>query len=364
MQKTINSNKLKITTLTPVHIGTGDDYTPTNYILDNDYLYYFQDDVINLLPTSKIDELNQKLRGNVDERFIHAYIKILNENKDIIKKNSKYKIPINSGFFAEYEKKIIRTYNNDFFVNRTLINSFNYNSIIPGSSINGAVRTAIVESWSKGKTERCEKISEKFMKFFLETDQKPETNIMKYIKFEDVVMGGTETRKIYYAINCKKKVDQSKLKNPRVTTRIETIDYENTGIFNINLLNTNINHNSPVPTINEIAEFCNDRYLDMFKDHLISMYRDEKTLNFSHYNRLVRCYNLISDNYETKFILRLGKYSGAEAMTLPGRNIKINRGKKLNPTYEDSSTTHWLVSDKENVNNDMLPFGWILCELI
>ncbi len=35
--------KLKLTALTPIHIGTGESYEPTNYVIDGGFLYEFDE---------------------------------------------------------------------------------------------------------------------------------------------------------------------------------------------------------------------------------------------------------------------------------------------------------------------------------
>ena len=39
----ISRYRLKLTALTPVHIGTGEDYDPVNFVIDEGYLYEFDE---------------------------------------------------------------------------------------------------------------------------------------------------------------------------------------------------------------------------------------------------------------------------------------------------------------------------------
>lgn len=66
-------------------------------------------------------------------------------------------------------------------------------------------------------------------------------------------------------------------------------------------------------------------------------------------------------------MLRIGRHSGAEAVTIEGnRHIKIMRGKGQQPKYLDHTTTIWLASEtsKPNTNNGLLPFGWAVMEVV
>ena len=53
--KELTTYKLKLTTLSPVHIGTGEDFEPTNYVIDAGTLYEF-DEVIFYKSLSDLDK--------------------------------------------------------------------------------------------------------------------------------------------------------------------------------------------------------------------------------------------------------------------------------------------------------------------
>jgi CRISPR-associated protein Csm5 len=57
----MKSYKLKLTALTPIHIGTGEHYEPTNFVIDGGYLYEF-------------DEIKfyEKLDKEQQENFLNA----------------------------------------------------------------------------------------------------------------------------------------------------------------------------------------------------------------------------------------------------------------------------------------------------
>ena len=57
-----------------------------------------------------------------------------------------------------------------------------------------------------------------------------------------------------------------------------------------------------------------------------------------------------------QFLLRVGKHSGARAVTVDGaRRIKIMRGREK-PSIQEEETTAWLINKQ--------PFGWLLCEIL
>ena len=66
-------------------------------------------------------------------------------------------------------------------------------------------------------------------------------------------------------------------------------------------------------------------------------------------------------------LLRVGKHSGAESITLDDiAQIKIMGGRGNPDRYQSETTTLWLASEesnRENSNGQLLPFGWIFIQL-
>lgn len=69
------------------------------------------------------------------------------------------------------------------------------------------------------------------------------------------------------------------------------------------------------------------------------------------------------------FLLRVGRHSGAESVTLEGvRSIKILLGKdsethKMRSENRSTGTSWWLAANDTQAKTGMLPFGWLLVEL-
>ncbi|ESQ16568.1 MAG: hypothetical protein N838_26015, partial [Thiohalocapsa sp. PB-PSB1] len=63
------------------------------------------------------------------------------------------------------------------------------------------------------------------------------------------------------------------------------------------------------------------------------------------------------------FLVRVGRHSGAESVTLNGvRRIKILGGKGERPQYLEAAKTVWLAAGDIQQRTEMLPFGWALVE--
>ncbi len=69
------------------------------------------------------------------------------------------------------------------------------------------------------------------------------------------------------------------------------------------------------------------------------------------------------------FLIRLGRYGGAESKTLSGEGvarIKImgaRAGGKQEFTFESSTKTVWLAAEHDNEQKHLLPFGWAVVEI-
>ncbi|MDR2214123.1 MAG: RAMP superfamily CRISPR-associated protein, partial [Pseudomonadales bacterium] len=66
------------------------------------------------------------------------------------------------------------------------------------------------------------------------------------------------------------------------------------------------------------------------------------------------------------FLIRLGRYGGAESKTLSGEgvaSIKIMGAKGSPATFESSTKTVWLAARQENDQKQLIPFGWAIVEI-
>jgi CRISPR-associated protein Csm5 len=116
--------------------------------------------------------------------------------------------------------------------------------------------------------------------------------------------------------------------------------------------------------INSILNSCNSHYLPIFKtilepetngkDEFINEYLEDNF--FDTYSEF--------ELKENQFLIRVGKHSGARAVTIDGqRQIKVKVDKRRN-IITDEETTSWLFGEKSNSNSNLLPFGWLLCEVV
>jgi len=369
--------KLKLTALTPIHIGTGEVYEPTNFVVDGGYLYEF--DEIEFY--NKLQEDDKKIFVSLAEKTgyeslfeLHKFIK---ERKELAKKAYINKVQVTKAIQTDYDNKIGRVVQNEgrrtnikkvfnkFEIERTIRLNNNSNKVyIPGSSLKGAISTAYQEYTYKQNEIKYEQYFKK---------RNPSENLFKKLSISDAA-GVKSYSIIGYALN-KERFEEDNL-GPNI--KLETIfsNAKQQSIFETVLsikeefldLDKDIN-------IKQIQQACNEHYLPIFKQQF-SPYAIFKGKNVDEWTN-----EYYSDEYYEKykdfklknnqFLIRVGKYSQARAVTIDGmRKIKVKvsgGGPRRKPnkweTLEQETTT-WMFGFSERNNNNLLPFGWVLCEVI
>lgn len=136
---TMKEIKATIEFITPVHVGSGETITPLDY--------YIKDGKLHKLNFNKfISTLGDKVQDLMDVLNRNDFAKLRTFAEEYAKAEAiDYSIPVSSKVAKEYNEK--KTDNN----NRLEISIFPYDGVtrhpyIPGSSIKGAFRTALLES--------------------------------------------------------------------------------------------------------------------------------------------------------------------------------------------------------------------------
>ena len=154
----MGSLTVRMKLLTPVHIGTGEDYEPTNFIIDDGFLYEFDEmRFFHLLDDQGKKEFVTKVNSTAPEALfeIHAFVK---RHKATAKKAATLKVKVSKGIEEDYQNKIGKAVQreghqkkkvfNRFQIPRTLrLSNGNRYPYIPGSSIKGSLSTAIQEAF-------------------------------------------------------------------------------------------------------------------------------------------------------------------------------------------------------------------------
>lgn len=123
-----------ISTITPVHIGCGEDYEPTGYVFDGDVLYPFQPD----------SSLMGKIHGSLGfSPTLQSVSMAFSSKLQDCKLLARHYVPANKGIGS----LIARDLSQGRFpkaIERTFYHPYTQFPVLPGSSLKGAIRTAIL----------------------------------------------------------------------------------------------------------------------------------------------------------------------------------------------------------------------------
>ncbi|MDP7132457.1 MAG: RAMP superfamily CRISPR-associated protein [Planctomycetota bacterium] len=365
--------QLIINILSPVHIGCGTDYDPTSYVIDADegLLYGFNvtdfAETLNPGEHQNISEISD-LRGRQALGNMRSFI---HKHKDRIKPLANHRVPVARGFSREYRNVVAGTGSgrpySQLEVARTFFNPISNEPIIPGSSIKGAIRTAVLSHLNDGNPSPDKKhyASDLLGGTFSEDP-------FRLVKIQDANHKPKEDgnlQKVVYAVNKYRTEDGELLSGRGIATCLEVIQHQqaNGCSFVSTLTFPSLgNVSGKVPDNDKrwgfggLASMCNEFYRPKLEKEL-----DILKMHNGKWVRSIRL-QLSTDQVagrlsrNTAFILRVGHHSGAECVTMDGaRRIMIRRGRGQK-SFEKEPTTKWFATDDNEGSVGLLPFGWLL----
>ena len=148
----LNRHTLHLTPLSPIHLGTGEDYEPTNYLIADGVLYTF-DPARAILNPDEERELHAAAQSG-DLQHIQRYF---HHNPKPYIAAATHASSVSKGISTEYQKnygEIVqreskgKNVHNRFQIERTATNPHNHQPYIPGSALKGSLRTALLEQLS------------------------------------------------------------------------------------------------------------------------------------------------------------------------------------------------------------------------
>lgn len=390
----LETYNLAITSLSPIHIGCGEDFEPTNYIIDAEKkrLYGF-DPSKTLLPEGLANKLTE-LAENANLLGIQRFFR---ENQAVFVPYSYVLIPVADGVASDYHNKIGKVVNvegsgkqvfNQFSIERH-VHSCN-TPYIPGSGLKGALRTALMDRLNDKKPVAAQlekKNSGKLAERLLGGDFA--TSPLRLLKVADCMPTGAIESQVLYAVNRYKlrKYDRKtgQEKAPRgVVARKESIlpgqyralagaltihDLGNKGVSDPSQNKPNVPVKNLRPELVQIAKDCNAYHLPRLHEELHDMEisgmidpiwkTDMEKLLDGELRPLLDAGHAM--------LVRVGKYGGAESKTLSGvAEIKIMMGKvdgKQQFDFLNKTKTFWFSAPSAEAQKNLLPFGWALVEI-
>ena len=350
--------KVNLHILSPVHIGCDDYYEPTSFKVDEKQKKLIEFDPIEFF--TNLNESDRKDFVKICEKgTISSIIEIYKFISHREAKGREVEIP--SKFLNHFEQVLSLPLNdvkkelNKFAIAKTAYNPQTYQPYIPGSSLKGSLRTAYLnhlanELKHRLNVEKPRELERKLLGGDFSNDP------FRFIKISDFSPLQKVETKIFYAIN-KKKV-QSKFDARGPYHIVETIKQGTIFEGTINI---------EKPQMMEIKEIKKDNLFKAANDFYKKILSDEEKvlkniqINFSLDQKLNNFKDKIG---KTAFLIRIGRHSGAEAVTIEGyRKIKIKVGKKESRTGSNS-TTLWLCSEDKEGSSSLIPFGWAMLEVL
>ena len=352
-----------------MHIGSGEIYEPTGYVIEKilqpsgkeiDALYEFDTMALYEILSETDKEKFRNLAEVSDENglikmqnFIFAHKK---QGREVAYKIVEVSPNVAQEYYDKIGKVVQKESGKNNVINQLEIykcvsnkNQKGDSAILTGSSLKGAISTAYQELLVK------EGIKYHDVRDLLlsPSDGNPFKNLL-------ISDSGGLASKIYSTVNVKRELKNNDIKyNDSLSTRLEAIVSNETCEIPLSIKQ---NSKKELLDINRLIKACNDHYEPIFR----SLFNDDgvpkclsKKLFYKSYKDFSR-----SDLAPNQFLLRVGRHSGARAVTIEGeREISIKQGVGKNPIIKEAETTTWLAKIEDQIEAGCVPFGWLLCEV-
>ncbi len=335
--------RLKCELLSPIHIGTGDEIDPLNYIIKEDRFHKISFERF-VAAMSDIDR--EKFEKLIEKGNLIKLRRYVSENIDI-ETGSIYSSSVSPDAVAVYKSKI------DDIDNQLLISPFirtqgGATPFVPGSSIKGSIRTAIINNLAGNSSlpkPKYPKEEYEFESKVLECKD-AKNDPFRGIKIADAHL--KEDAAIIREVKNVSRRNEGDLQSNNIQIICEvsnslitgtTVNFETDISFDDALFSTNFL--SKKITIEQVIESCNSFYKDKLEDEHQKFYKNTEAEQFS---------TMLIDNAKTdkdSFIIRLGRFSGVESVTIDNYR---------NPRPPGNKST-WGTT--RNIAEMKYPMGWV-----
>ena len=397
----LDGYRLQITPFSPVHIGTGESYEPTNYVIEDGVLYEFDTGTaMRAFTEADRKQLLAIANNTPDVRMIEAAQRFFYERRYRLMAQAVRHVSVLPGVAKFYAQRIgqgiQQETNGQRVINRLEIDRTAYvpttsAPVLFGSSIKGAIRTALLDKINNGDPAKEEKGLHEFQgRLFKYRDPERgrlffERDPLRLIRLADALWAagphGPATQ-VLLAVNRKKVAIKD------ASGRARKSHAESGDLYQIleclppwryrafagqvtvqDMAGLERRDPKALPAADRrfdmtyIARACNDFYAPILEGEM-RMLRERGYLDEAWAMAADR---LLMESHRKRqqglaFVLRVGRHSGAESVTLNGaRRITIKeRGQK---EASDAAKTWWLAAMDKDQRQNLLPFGWLLVEI-
>lgn len=373
------SRPLAISTLSPVHIGCGEVYEPSNFVIHDGLLHALDpSDLAAALSDSERKRLAALAEGREP---IGAMQRFFRDSAARLAELARHQVAIVPSLEQEYRDKAGRptqrgrdgeaTYNL-FPIARTAFRPLDGSPYLPGSSLKGSIRTAYLNHINAGRkltaAEQSERrpaargIEQRLLGYDRNQFEKDPFRLLALADAHPEEGCTPPPTRVLYCIGKKKRQPrEGERPSPELQVFLETIPDALPAAFDSEV------RFGPGATIlwNVLTDVCNRFYRPQLEAELSHPVLAPQL--DSDWRRLIQelLDGELAELIEAQqgFLLRVGRHSGAESVTLDGvRSIKI-LGARVNGKqsfdYRALPTEKRFARPDKSSDSRLLPFGWV-----
>lgn len=398
----LSTHRLHLTPLSPIHIGCGEDFEPTNYVIDDGLLYGFDPSraALNDLQRTQLSDVAR--RGSLAgiQRFFRTHAATFKPYAHVV-------MPVCSGVARLYEQRIGKAANvessgnqvfNKLEIERHVYTGALQQPFIPGTSFKGALRTAWLDDLNAEQRpqENTSKSTTAMEKRLLGGDF--QTSPLRLLKVADLMPTREPEREVLFAVNRKKREvlgrDGQPLEPKGIAARKDCVLHGQYRLFTADVTlpallkhvgatdskgkpatpqSSQLNAHGAVD-LRKVAQQSNAYHLQRLRRELAVL--DGRGMVHPSWKNSINLLLLAQSSLGKKlaagdaFLVRIGRYGSADSKTLTGEgvaSIKIMEGKgsdgKSKFSFQSTTKTVWLAAQTENDQKHLIPFGWAVVEI-
>jgi CRISPR-associated protein Csm5 len=380
MNRFLDVVPLALTPLTPIHIGCGEDFEPTNYVIDGGSLYHFAPTRL-ALTEQEGKLLIQSANGRGDDA-IRSVQRFFHERRSRCREASRLEMSVAGGVAEQYasrigqvaqRERIGRAVTNQLQIERTAHHPHTGLPYLPGSGLKGAIRTAWLNHLDQGPpivrdprerpTERSTDVEADLLGGQFASDP------FRLVDVADA--SGLEVRShICFAVDRRKESRTDRDGRPIDKDLSVCCEVIRGGQFRafrseirFDLLPASVKpeNEKRIANFEALARACNKFYRERLSSELPVLKRLSGETWVAQFSGMIESLGPAFEEGRA-MLLRVGRHSGAESVTLDRYRWIAIRGRRGQSRWAREPTTIWLAAESQNASAGMLPFGWLLVE--
>lgn len=333
----IKTYSIKLHIITPVIINTGEDYEPFSlYPIKTSKKNIGQilniENLADILPRDKYEELfSMACRGLINPEsngdLLNKAQKIIDEAYQIAKTENKRDMMVKRSCILSLEAKKALDKNPCKIIARHVVNPYNEKPYIPGSSLKGAIRTAVLEDIQKNKNINFSydknRSVEAIILYGKDERLNPEKDPFKYLKISDFEFEDSTTLSRIGMVNAGGKIPAfTAMTDSWVNDKIDVIAKGTITIVQRNDTPEWMNIKTILTTVHNF-------YSDMLNNKCSKAGKIPRTMD-----SVIERLN--SEESSAYYFMRLGHYVGLE-------NITMNVPNPKKYLENDKGTSHYVT---------------------